>query len=115
MLSSFATALPSEWKLRGNRGKVLFKKLAARLLPTSIVQRPKRGFAIPVASWLRGPLRDMAGDLLAPERIRRQGLFEPTAVQALLHEHLERRANHRKPLFTLLMFQLWHDRWAAAP
>ncbi len=111
----FATALPSEWKLHGGRGKVLFKKLAARLLPASIVRRPKRGFAIPVASWLRGPLREMATDLLAPERIRRQGLFEPAAVQALLHEHLERKANHRKPLFTLLMFQLWHDRWIAAP
>jgi len=110
----FAAALPSEWKLHGSQSKVLFKQLAARRLPPSIVQRPKRGFAIPVASWLRGPLRQMATDLLAPERIRRQGLFDPTGVQTLLREHMQRKANHRKPLFTLLMFQLWHERWAAA-
>jgi len=108
----FAAALPSKWKLHGRQSKVLFKQLAARWLPPSIVQRPKRGFAIPVASWLRGPLREMVADLLAPQRIRRQGLFDPEGVQTLLREHLERKANHRKPLFTLLMFQLWHERWA---
>jgi asparagine synthase (glutamine-hydrolysing) len=109
----FAAALPSEWKLQGGQGKVLFKQVAARMLPAGIVARPKRGFAIPVAQWLRGPLRDMAMDLLAPERLRRQGLFDPAAVQTLLRQHLERKANHRKPLFTLLMFQLWQQRWAA--
>ena len=92
---------------------MLFKQVAARMLPAGIVARPKRGFAIPVAQWLRGPLRDMAMDLLAPERLRRQGLFDPAAVQTLLRQHLERKANHRKPLFTLLMFQLWQQRWAA--
>jgi asparagine synthase (glutamine-hydrolysing) len=105
------TALPAAWKLRGRTTKYLLKKLACRLLPRHIVHRRKRGFGIPVAGWLRGPLRDLAQDLLAPERLRRQGIFEPGAVGGLLAEHLEGRVNHRKPLLTLLLFQLWHDRW----
>ena len=79
------------------------------------MHRRKRGFGIPVAGWLRGPLRDLAQDLLAPERLRRQGLFDPAAVGHLLGEHLEARVNHRKPLLTLLLFQLWHDRWLTGP
>ncbi len=107
----FATSLPSAWKLRGWTTKYLLKQLALRLLPRHIVHRRKRGFAIPVAAWLRGPLRGLAEDLLAPERLRQQGIFDADAVSHLLREHVERRANHRKPLFTLLLFQLWHDRW----
>jgi asparagine synthase (glutamine-hydrolysing) len=107
------TSLPPEWKLRGRTTKHLLKKLACRLLPKHIVHRRKRGFGIPVAGWLRGPLRDLAQDLLGPERLRRQGIFDPAAVGELLAEHLRGRVNHRKPLLTLLLFQLWHDRWLA--
>jgi asparagine synthase (glutamine-hydrolysing) len=106
-----AATWPSAWKVRGRQGKVLFKRLAARRLPRRIVERPKRGFAIPMAAWLRGPLQELAGDLLSAERLRRQGWFDPAAVQQMLGEHRDRRVNRRKPLFTLLAFQLWHQRW----
>lgn len=64
---------------------------------------------MPVAKWLAGPLRELVEDTLAEERLRSDGFFEPRAVRRLLEEHHARRADHRKLLWTLLVFQLWHD------
>ena len=62
---------------------------------------------MPTGAWLRGPLRQLAVELLEPGRLRRQGLFDPPYVSALLDRHLRGVANHRKELWTLLMFELW--------
>jgi asparagine synthase (glutamine-hydrolysing) len=107
----FVTGLPTAMKLQGWTTKHLLKRLARRYLPDRIVDRRKKGFGVPMASWLRGPLRDLARDLLAPERIRRAGFFDPDETTRLLEEHLDGHADHRKPLFTLLVFELWRDRW----
>jgi asparagine synthase (glutamine-hydrolysing) len=89
------------------------------VLPSGIANRAKKGFGIPVAAWFKGELSDALQDELSPERIRRQGLFEPDAVNRLVSEHLSGRRDHRKALWTLFVFQLWHRRWlegrAAAP
>ena len=66
---------------------------------------------IPVARWLDTDLRNWAHDLLAPDRLRRQNIFQPAAVQSLLNDHHAGRADNRKPLWTLLAFQLWYDRY----
>jgi asparagine synthase (glutamine-hydrolysing) len=105
--------LPSSFKLYRGRTKRLLKQAAARRLPESILRRPKKGFGIPVARWLRGPLAPMTDRLLDRDRLRRQGIFRPEAVARLLDEHRAGLRDHRKPLWTLLMFQLWHDRWLA--
>jgi len=89
----------------------LLKRLAKRYLPEAIIKRPKKGFGAPLGTWLRGPLRDLAGDLFSPDRIRSAGLFEPAEVSRLLADHLAGRADNRKPLFTLMVFELWRDRW----
>ncbi|HEV8157545.1 MAG TPA: asparagine synthase-related protein [Pyrinomonadaceae bacterium] len=67
---------------------------------------------IPVAAWLKGKLNPLACDLLAPERIKKQGLFNPTFVNKLLTEHETGKANHFKTLWTLLIFQLWSDNFS---
>jgi asparagine synthase (glutamine-hydrolysing) len=72
---------------------------------------PKKGFGIPVARWLRGPLTGLLDELLGPDRLRRQGLFRPDEVARRIGEHRDGVRDHRKPLWTLLMFQLWHDHW----
>jgi asparagine synthase (glutamine-hydrolysing) len=78
-------------------------------VPPGILRRGKKGFNIPVAQWLVGELRELAGDLLSPAALRRQGYFRAEYVQRLWQEHQTRRRDHRKLLWTLLSFQLWHS------
>jgi len=110
-LVELACDIPSRHKLAHGQTKAPLKRLARRWLPASVVDRPKRGFAVPMADWLRGPLRDLGEDLLAPARLARQGLFDPGPVRALWSAHQAGTADHRKPLWTLLAFQLWFDRY----
>ncbi len=83
-------------------------------MPDAILKRPKKGFGIPVAKWLRGELRGTMTELLAPERIRAAGLFQPAAVEKLIKEHLDGVHDHRKPLWTLLMFEWWRETYLGA-
>ena len=104
-------ALPPAYKFGQRQTKRLLKRAAAGHIPASIVARSKKGFGIPVARWLRGPLAPLLDRLLGRERLERQGLFRPDEVARRIREHRDGVRDHRKPLWTLLMFQLWHDRW----
>ena len=103
----FACRLPPEHRLRGFETKAVCRRLARDLLPASIARRPKKGFGIPMAQWLKGPLRGLMTGLLDPARLRREGFFRPEPVQALVRAHLAGRVDARKPLWTLMAFQLW--------
>jgi asparagine synthase (glutamine-hydrolysing) len=105
--------LPLDVKLRGLRSKYLLKRALRGVLPDEILNRPKKGFGIPVAKWFRGPLRELLLDTLHQDRVRREGFFQWPAVERLLREHLEGRADHRKELWTLFIFQRWHETWVA--
>ena len=105
--AEFAARLPVRHRLHGFRRKWLLKKAFADLLPPEILHRNKRGFQIPVAQWLRGRMRPLMEDLLCAGALREQGIFDPQAVRALMDEHISGRADLRKPLWTLLVFQLW--------
>ena len=106
--------LPTSWKLRGMTTKHVFKKAMAPWLPPGIAGRPKKGFGIPVAEWLRGPLHPMMAELLSEERLKRQGLLDPAAVASLVGDHLAGRRDNRKQIWTLLMLQLWEQSWRRA-
>ncbi len=110
-LVDFMQGLPPSFKLGRNRTKRLLKRAVAGKLPPEILARPKKGFGIPVASWLRGPLAPLMNELLAPERLKRQGLFNAQVVARRIVEHQSGEHDHRKPLWTLLIFQLWCDHW----
>jgi len=105
----YATRLPLTMKLRGLRSKFLLKRALRGLLPDSILNRPKKGFGIPVADWFRGPLKEQMLSVLSPERIARKGFFDGPAVAALVGDHLSGRRDNRKQLWTLFVFELWHD------
>ncbi len=107
----FATELPLELKLHRLTGKYLLKKCMAAKLPPSILNRPKKGFNMPVAHWLNSELRELVLDLLAEERINRQGFFNYGYVKQLLDEHFTHQRDNRKVLWTLLIFQLWYGRY----
>ena len=108
-VAQFAAGLPPEYKLKGRKGKYILKKAVEPLLPGSILRRPKKGFGIPIADWLKGRLNPLLHDLLAPGRLADQGLFEPDCVRKLISEHERGVASHHKQLWTLLVFQLWYD------
>jgi asparagine synthase (glutamine-hydrolysing) len=110
-LVDFIQVLSPSFKFGRNQTKRLLKRAAASRLPASILARPKKGFGIPVASWLRGPLAPLLNQLLGRERLERQGLFHADEVARRIAEHQSGRRDHRKPLWTLLIFQLWYDHW----
>jgi asparagine synthase (glutamine-hydrolysing) len=110
VVSSFAFALPTRHKVRGLQKKVLLRKAAEPLLPRRIARGRKRGFSIPAAAWLRGDLEPFARETLSAERMRRQGFFEPAAVQRVLDEHVSGREDLSRQLWGLLAFTLWHER-----
>ncbi len=111
----FVCSLPMFYKLKGLKTKYLLKKAATGFLPPSIIQRPKKGFGIPVSRWLCGDLKDLMMSHLNQETIERQGLFNWTYVKDLMDAHLKRRADHRKLLWPLIVFQIWYERFVARP
>jgi asparagine synthase (glutamine-hydrolysing) len=111
----FAAQLPVEYKLRGLTTKYILKRAAAPLLPPTVRRRSKKGFGVPIADWLKNRLRPLARDLLSPARIKRHGLFNESYVSQLQHEHELGLADHRKLLWTLLIFELWHESFIDTP
>ena len=112
-VAEFAAGLPPDYKLRGSKTKYILKRAVAGLVPPFVIRRSKKGFGVPVAEWLKGKLRPLARDLLSPERVRRAGVFNAEFVSRLQDEHESGVANHRKLLWTLLMFELWHESFVA--
>jgi asparagine synthase (glutamine-hydrolysing) len=114
-VAEFAASLPSHYKLRGTKSKWILKQAAKGLVPPFVLRRPKKGFGVPFAKWLKNELRPLARDLLAPERLRRGGLFNPEYVARIQDEHERGVANHRKLLWTLLLFELWYESFVETP
>ncbi len=108
-VAEFAASLPINYKLNGSNGKYILKKAVEKLLPKTVVKRPKKGFGIPIAEWLKGKLNPLAHDLLSRDRLIRQDFFDYEYVEKLLEEHEKGIASHHKQLWTLLVFQLWYD------
>jgi asparagine synthase (glutamine-hydrolysing) len=105
----YATQLPLNMKLRGLQSKFLLKRALRGILPAAILKRPKKGFGIPIAHWFRGPLKEQMLSVLSPERIAREGFFDPSVVRQLIDDHLDGRRDNRKQLWTLFAFELWHE------
>jgi asparagine synthase (glutamine-hydrolysing) len=112
-LVEFALSLPTSLKVKGLKTKYLLKKAVRSYLPPSILQRPKKGFGIPVAKWLRQDFKPLVDELLSPSFIQRQDLFDYGYIDRLLQEHNSCRVDRRKELWTLFMFQIWWRKFFA--
>ncbi|MBI5570016.1 MAG: asparagine synthase (glutamine-hydrolyzing) [Desulfomonile tiedjei] len=112
LMLEYANRLPHTFKLKGLTTKYILRKALQGLLPRPILARGKKGFNMPVAKWLTGPLKPLAEEMFSADRLKREGLFDPSYVRFLLDEHLEHRRDNRKLLWTLLVFELWYDKWA---
>jgi asparagine synthase (glutamine-hydrolysing) len=109
-LVEFMARLPATEKLeKRSNGKAILKRAMRDRIPLEVIERTKKGFGIPVAEWLKGPLDPMVDELLGESRLRDAGYFEPQAVRRLIDEHRRSQRNHRKVLWTLLSFELWRD------
>ena len=107
----FVMGLPSKWKLNGFTSKYILKKAMKNFLPDEVIQRKKKGFGVPIAKWVKGPLKELFGDLLSADRIRREGFLNPEYVSSLLQDHLQNKKDNRKQLWTLLVWELWVNRY----
>ena len=104
---NFLNRLPYEYKLKGFKGKHLLKETMRGKLTKDIIDRPKKGFGIPISLWLKNELKDLCHDLLSKEAIESQGLFDYKYVEQLKQNHFKGRQNNRKELWNLMVFQLW--------
>lgn len=107
----FAWRVPMRLKIRDGQGKFLLRQLLNKYVPREITERPKMGFDVPVAVWLRGELRDWAESLINAARLKREGFLDVKAVQEKWKEHLSGKRNHQHALWAVLMFQAWLDEW----
>ena len=108
-IAEYAASLPANYKLNGNVTKYVLKKAVRDLLPKSIIKRPKKGFGVPIAKWLKGSLNPLMHETLSAERLKKQNLFNEKYVRSLINEHELGSVNNYKQLWTLIVFQLWYE------
>jgi asparagine synthase (glutamine-hydrolysing) len=103
----FAWRLPLDMKLREGQSKWLLRQVLYQYVPKELIERPKSGFAVPIADWLRRPLRDWVEDLLDSTRLQNEGYFKPEPIQHHWREHLDGKRDWSDQLWDVLMFQSW--------
>lgn len=110
-LIEFAWRVPFSMKVRDGKGKWLMRETLYRHVPKALIDRPKRGFGIPLDVWLRGPLREWAEDLISEARLKREGFFHAEPIRQKWREHLSGTRNWHFYLWDVLMFQAWHQHY----
>lgn len=103
----FAWQLPLGMKIRNGTGKWALREVLYRYVPRELIERPKKGFSIPLAQWLRGPLRDWAEELLSEKRLNAEGYFNTGLIREAWKEHILGRRDNATRLWSVLMFQAW--------
>ena len=111
----FAARLPLSFKSTGQQSKRILKDIVHQYIPKSLLDRPKRGFSIPLNQWLMGALNPMLMDTLSPSNVSRAGVLNPEFVQKRLAEFNAGALHYKDFIWKLFMFQLWLDRWYDRP
>jgi asparagine synthase (glutamine-hydrolysing) len=107
---AFAWSLPRTMKVLGGERKWILKRVLDRYVPHTLVDRPKSGFAVPIGTWLMGPLRAWAEDLLAERSLAAGGLLDPVPIRLRWQEHLSGTRNWQHQLWAVLMLEAWRRR-----
>lgn len=110
-VAAVAWQLPMNMKIRSGTSKWALRQILYEYIPRQLIERPKKGFAIPIGQWLRGPLQAWADDLLHPDRLQREGYFRPEPIIELWEQHLSGGCDHTAKLWTVLMWQAWLEQW----
>lgn len=110
-LADFVSNLPDRWRIHGRTTKYVLRQAMARLLPRTILERPKVGFRVPVNEWFRGPMRDYLLSHLVGSDSRTSAYYEAGPLRRLLDEHFDGRQNHEKLLWAMLNLEIWHRQY----
>ena len=109
---ALAWSMPLAFKLDGASSKRVLRSVLYRYVPRALLDRPKMGFGVPIDTWLRGPIRDWAEDLLSEKSLKSGGIFVTAPIRRRWSEHLSGRRNWQHSLWNVLMFEAWRRRWA---
>ena len=107
----FTSQLPVSFKIRNGKGKYLLTELLCKYVPRQLVNRPKMGFGVPIAQWFRKELKELLYDHLSSDRLKDEGLLDCKIVNQILKTHQNGMANHQHRLWTLLMWEMWREKW----
>jgi len=110
-LIEYAATLPGELKIKNGNVKHILKRAVEDILPDGLIDRPKEGFLMPINDWLLNHLRAFVEELLEPDFLRRQNIFDPDAITAMLSQHYDQKANHGNRLWNIVMFQIWWNKY----
>ena len=110
---AFSWSLPPSMKAGNGSGKRLLRRVLNRYVPQQLIDRPKKGFTMPIRDWLRNELRDWAENLLSERRLSAEGIFNTEIISRRWREHIARTHDWHSPLWAVLMFQAWKERWLA--
>ncbi|WP_417435983.1 asparagine synthase (glutamine-hydrolyzing) [Idiomarina abyssalis] len=105
-----AWQLPLHMKIRNGVGKWALREVLYRHVPKAMIERPKKGFSVPLGKWLRGPLREWAENLISVHRLESEGYFHPEPIRKIWHSHLTGKRDHSLKLWSVLMFQAWLEK-----
>lgn len=110
-IAEWTAKMPIRFKVQGNRGKVILRDTFKRFLPENIDKRKKTGFAVPLAQWFRGPLKELLQDVLLTPRCLQRGIFQASFLKRLLDDHFHGRADNAWKIWPLLVLELWFREW----
>ena len=110
-LAALISSLPDEWRIRGRTSKFVLREAMRRMLPESILERPKVGFRVPVNEWFRTSMKDYLLDHLTGADSRTRDWYHRATLDRTLAEHIEGRQNHEKLLWAMLNLEIWHRQY----
>ena len=110
-LIEFAASLPESLKMRRFETKSLLKKAAARLVPKEVIYRRKMGFGVPIGNWFRNEMKDFVREVLLSEKSLKRGILKPEMLEKYVNEHTNAERDHAFQLWTLLMLELWFQKF----